>query len=188
MTLTSPCEFRGCEGSPHFIDINPGGTGPPHKATSIEWGVHRCFLKPFSLKNGGDPVQKGQAAKLKIHLYKVPGCMFYICDPKTRKKHEKTYFHDLGHGGAHTAFFRGCFGDLFEGTRTPMFDGFSRFWWAWSDSKLINTWMKLNWIDFNWFDIKSWHCTTISNILKYFRTFQRKIPWLNHFSKIAWLA
>ena len=77
----------GVQGPTHFIDINPGGTGPPHKETSIEWGVHRFFLKPFSLKNGGDPVQKGQATKLKIHLYRILGCMFYICDPKTRKKH-----------------------------------------------------------------------------------------------------
>ena len=104
-------------------------------------------------------MQKGQVTKLKIHLYRILGCMFYICDPKTSQNQEKTYFQDLGHGGAHTAFFRGCFGDLFEGTRTPMFDGFSRFRWAWSDSKLINTWMKLNWIDSNWCNIKSWHCT-----------------------------
>ena len=75
----------GVKGPPHFIDINPGGTGPPHKETSIEWGVHRFFLKPFSLKNGGDPVQKGQATKLKIHLYRILGCMFYICDPKPGK-------------------------------------------------------------------------------------------------------
>ena len=35
----------------------------------------------------------------------------------------ETYFHDLGHGGSCTAFYRGCFGNLFLGTRTPMFDG-----------------------------------------------------------------
>ena len=35
----SPCEFRGALVPPHFIDINRGGTGPPCKATSIEW---RC--------------------------------------------------------------------------------------------------------------------------------------------------
>ena len=39
---------------------------------------------------------------------------------------DETYFHDLGHEGACTAFYRGCFGNLFGGTRTPMFDGFSR--------------------------------------------------------------
>ena len=39
---------------------------------------------------------------------------------------DETYFHDLGHGGACTAFYRGCFGNLFWGTCTPMFDGFSR--------------------------------------------------------------
>ena len=39
---------------------------------------------------------------------------------------DETYFHDLGHEGACTAFYRGCFGNLFWGTRTPMFDGFSR--------------------------------------------------------------
>ena len=45
-------------GPTHSIDINPWGTGPPHKETSIEWGVSRSFLKPFSLKNGGHPEQK----------------------------------------------------------------------------------------------------------------------------------
>ena len=39
---------------------------------------------------------------------------------------DETYFHDLGHEGACTAFYRGGFGNLFWGTRTPMFDGFSR--------------------------------------------------------------
>ena len=39
---------------------------------------------------------------------------------------DETYFHDLGHGGECAAFYRGCFGNLFGGTRTPMFDGFSR--------------------------------------------------------------
>ena len=43
----------------------------------------------------------------------------------------ETYFHDLGHGGSCTAFYRGCFGNLFWGTCTPMFDGFSRvFVWG----------------------------------------------------------
>ena len=40
---------------------------------------------------------------------------------------DETYFHDLGHEGACTAFYRGCFGNLFWGTRTPMFDGFKGF-------------------------------------------------------------
>ena len=39
---------------------------------------------------------------------------------------DETYFHDVEHGGSCTAFYRGCFGDLFEGTRTHMFDGFPR--------------------------------------------------------------
>ena len=30
-------------------------------------------------------------------------------------------------GGGHRAFFRGDDGNLFEGTRTPMLDGFSGF-------------------------------------------------------------
>ena len=81
----------GVKGPPHFIDINPRGTGPPHKETSIEWGVHRFFSKPFSLKNGGGPVQKGQATKLKIHLYRTWG----VCSTSVTQNQEKTYFHDL---------------------------------------------------------------------------------------------
>ena len=39
---------------------------------------------------------------------------------------DETYFPDLGHGGACTAFSRGCLGDIFEGTRTSMFDGITK--------------------------------------------------------------
>ena len=94
----------GVKGTPHFIDINPGGTGPRHKATFIEWGVRRFFLKPFSLKNGGDPVQKGQVTKLKIHLYpidpvrqKIRDCRFrqILSIPAESAGLEKTYFREF---------------------------------------------------------------------------------------------
>ena len=78
-------------GPTHSIDINPWGTGPPHKETSIEWGVSRSFLKQFSLKNGGHPEQKRQVTKLKIHLYRILGCMFYICDPQNQGKNMKKH-------------------------------------------------------------------------------------------------
>ena len=91
LVYISPCEFRGAMGPTHSIDINPWGTGPPHKETSIEWGVSRSFLKPFSLKNGGHPEQKRQVTKLKIHLYRILGCMFYICDPQNQGKNMKKH-------------------------------------------------------------------------------------------------
>ena len=37
--LYPPVNSGGALVPPHFIDINRGGTGPPCKATSIEW---RC--------------------------------------------------------------------------------------------------------------------------------------------------
>ena len=86
-----PANSGGAMGPTHSIDINPWGTGPPHKETSIEWGVSRSFLKPFSLKNGGHPEQKRQVTKLKIHLYRILGCMFYICDPQNQGKNMKKH-------------------------------------------------------------------------------------------------
>ena len=46
--LHPPVNSGGALVPPHFIDINRGGTGPPCKATSIEWGCTGC-LTPFSL-------------------------------------------------------------------------------------------------------------------------------------------
>ena len=39
LDFNPPVNSGGALVPPHFIDINRGGTGPPCKATSIEW---RC--------------------------------------------------------------------------------------------------------------------------------------------------
>ena len=139
--LNIPLWIQVCTGAPQFYSYKSWGYRSPPQGNLYRMGVHRFFFASFSLKNGEAKVQNGQV----LFLYWGAGFT------SVTQNQDETYFHDLGHGGAHTAFFRGCFGDLFEGTRTPMLDGFSGFRRACSDLKLNET--ELTWFELNGYEV-----------------------------------
>ncbi len=65
---TSPCEFRSALVPHHFIDINPGGTGPPLKTTSIKWRCTGLFGHHFLYRMVGHECTLGNCFFLNTPL------------------------------------------------------------------------------------------------------------------------
>ena len=133
---------------PHFIDINRGGTGPPCKATSIEWRCTILFWHHFLYRIVGHECTLGNFFFYKIHLYRILGYRFHICDPKPGWN----ILSWLGaRGGRAQHSIEAVLGTFLGEPVLPCLMDFQRFWWTWSALKLIET--ELNWFELIWYDL-----------------------------------